>query len=220
MRAGKHLERERQLFLFQLKNVRKLLAVPVILLFAVIPLVLCAVMKKYGDIYYVEENFVILTQYLVPLMSVWGMGFAFVELIEADGEEIHYVNHRMKDNLVLLWLLLYLAVVALGCAVAGIWVGNVWLEYMRMAISSCFYTSLFFCVMFWSDSMTVPFLAVSVYWLASIFGNQVPFDWLNCYDTRFMSVELLFHKYVYIMLAAVLLYLAGYVGNRRKQRYH
>lgn len=220
MRTGKYLERECQLFLFQLKNVKKLLAVPALLLFVVIPLVLYTAMKKYGDIYYAEENFVILTQYLVPLMSVWGMGFAFVELIEADGEEIHYVNHRMKDNLVLLWLGLYLAVVALGCAAAGIWLESVWLEYMRVAISSCFYTSLFFCVMFWSGSMTVPFLVVSVYWLASIFGNQVPFDWLNCYDTRFMSVELLLHKYVYIMLTAVLLYLAGCAGNRKKQRYH
>lgn len=220
MRTGKHLARECQLFWFQIRNIKKLLLVPLGLLFAVIPMILCVTMKKYEDISYVEENFIILTQYLVPIMSIWGLGFAFVDLIEADGEEIHYVNHRMKDNLVLLWLGAYLAVIALGCAVAGIWVGSIWMEYLRLLISSCFYTSLFFCVMFWSNSMTVPFLTVAVYWLASLFGNQIPFDWLNCYDTRLMSMDMLVHKYIYIMLAAVVLYLAGCAGNRKKQRYH
>lgn len=185
-----------------------------------VPMLLFLTMKKYEDLAYVQENFVLLTQYLVPILSVWGISFSFIDLIEGDGNEIHYVNHKMKDNLVLIWLGLYLLTIAVGCGVAGLWIENIWMEYIRLFICCCFYTGLLFCAMFCTGSMTLSFLAITLYWLASVFGNQIPIDLLNCYDTRAMSMSLLSSKYIYIMLAAILFYMLGYFGNKRKLHFH
>lgn len=220
MRTATHLTRELRLFLFQLRDVKKLLLAPGALLLILLPLLLLLTMKKYNDLSYAEEYLRLLSQYLMPVLSVWGMGFAFVNLIESEGDELHYVNHRMKDSQILLWLGLYLAFLALWFAVAGIWLDGVWMEYLRQGISCCFYTGLLYCVMYWTNSMTLAFLAVMLYWMASLFAHQIPVDVLNCYDPRPMTLRLLTEKYLYVMLAASLLYAAGLAGNRAKQKFH
>ncbi len=217
MRTGTYLKREIGLFLFQVREVRKLLIVPGLLLFILIPFLLFLTMKKYNDFSYVKGNLELLAQYLMPVMSVWRTGFAFAELMESEGEEVHYVNHRMKDNQILLWLGLYLVVLAFWFGIAGIWLQGIWMEYIRQVISCCFYTGLLYCAMFWSSSMTFSFLAVMLYWMTSLFVKQIPLDFLNCYDPRSMTVQLLTEKYLYVMLAAILLYGAGLSGNKRKE---
>ncbi|MBC6680710.1 hypothetical protein [Zhenpiania hominis] len=220
MRTGTHLTREFRLFLFQLRDVKKLLLIPGVFLILLIPLLLFLTMKKYEDLSYAEEYLELLAQYLMPVLSVWGPGFAFVNLIESEGEEVHYVNHRMKDSQMLLWLGLYLVFLALWFGIAGIWLEGVWMEYLRQVISCCFYTGLLYCVMYWGGSMTLAFLAVALYWMASLFAHQIPLDILNCYDPRSMTAELLEEKYIYLMLAAAVLYVFGLIGNRQKQQFH
>lgn len=219
MHIKKHLKSELTLFCFQLKNVKLTLLVPGVLLFILLPFILILTMKKYGDISYVQENFILMTQYLIPILSVWSPAFAFISLIESDSDEIHYVNHKMKDNLIIFWLIFYLVVIAVICLIASIWIDNLLLEYIRLLISSCFYTSLLYCLMYISNSMTATFLGIILYWLSSTFGGQIPLDQLNCYDTRAMTMQLLAEKYVYLMLAAIILYLIGYWRNRKKEKY-
>lgn len=86
MRTGKNLKKEYSLFLFQLKSIRGLAIVPLIVIFVLLPLILVATMKKYDEILYVEERFIILSQYFVPALSVWCIGFSFIDLIEGGGE--------------------------------------------------------------------------------------------------------------------------------------
>ena len=62
MRTGRNLKKEYSLFLFQLKSIRGLFIVPLIVIFILIPLILILTMKKYDDIWYVEERFLILSQ--------------------------------------------------------------------------------------------------------------------------------------------------------------
>lgn len=219
MRIGRNLMREVRMFLFQLRSIRGVLWIPAAVEFFLLPWLLVLTMKKYQDIWYVEDTFQLMTQYLVPVLSVWWLSFAFIEMIEGDGSELHYVNHRMKDNLVLLWLGAYLLMTALGCGIASMWIGNAWMEFLRMVICSCFYVGLAYGTMFWSGSMTVTFLVVVIYWMASLFGGNFPLPILNCYDGLAMSMELLSAKYVYIMLTAVVLYVLGCIGNQRKERY-
>lgn len=203
-----------------MKNIRGVFLIPVLIIYVLIPFVLAMTMKKYEDIRYVEENFILITQYFVPVLSVWWISFAFIELVEGEGNELHFINHRMKDNLVLLWLALYLILLAMGCGAASMWMDNVFLEFLRMAICSCFYVGLIYAVMFWSGSMTLSFLTVILYWMSSTFGSQIPVAIFNCYDTDPMSMELLSKKYVYIMLFAIALYVTGCMGNFRKQKYN
>lgn len=215
-----NLVREYKLFLFQLKNIKGFLTVPFCILFVLIPFILVLTMEKFEDIDYVRENFVLLTQYFVPLLSVWGISFSFIDLVENEGEEIHYINHRMKDNIVLIWIGVYFVIIAIGFFLANIWIANIWMEYIRLIISCCFYTSVLYCSMYGTNSMTLSFLAIILYWLCSVFGNQIPLDLLNCYDTRIMTFELLITKYIYIMIAAIIIYSCGYLFNKRKQKYH
>lgn len=219
MYIRRNLRREWRLFLFQMKNIRSVLWVPAAVEFLLIPWMLVLTMKKYEDLWYVEDTFRLMTQYLVPVLSTWWMSFGFIEITEGDGNELHYVNHRMKDNLVLLWLGAYLLMTALGCGAASLWLGNAWMELLRMAICSCFYVGMAYAVMFLSGSMTATFLVVAIYWMASIFGGNFPVAALNCYDGLGMSIELLSGKYVYIMLAAIALYALGCAANKRKERY-
>ncbi len=216
----RNLSGELGVFRFQIKSIKNVFAFPLVVLYILIPAILILTMRKYQDIYYVEENLMLLGQYLVPVLSIWWLCFAFIEFVEGEGNELYFVNSRMKDNLVLLWLGLYLLVVGVGCAAVGFWVNTAWLEFIRMAISSCFYVGMVYAVMFISGSMTISFLVVMLYWMASVFGEQIPFEWLNCYDTNFMSLELLSEKYAYIMFFSVLFYLLGSIANLKKQKFN
>ena len=130
MRTGRNLKKEYSLFLFQLKGIRGLFAVPLIVMFILIPLILILTMKKYDEIAYVDERFIILSQYFVPIFSIWWIGFSFIDLIEGDGNEVYYINHRMKNKLVIMWLALYLAIIGAGYLIASIWIENMALEYV------------------------------------------------------------------------------------------
>lgn len=220
MYIKRNLVREYELFFLQLKNIKVLLIVPFCILFVLLPFILVLTMEKFEDIDYVKENFILLTQYFVPLLSVWGISFSFIDLVENDGDEIHYINHKMKDNIILIWFCIYFVIIATGFFIANIWIDNIWMEYVRLIISGCFYTSILYCSMYGTNSMTLSFLIVILYWLGSVFGNQIPLDWLNCYDTKIMTFELLITKYIYIMIAAIILYSCGYLCNKRKQKYH
>lgn len=70
MRTGTHLTREFRLFLFQLRDVKKLLLIPGVFLILLIPLLLFLTMKKYEDLSYAEEYLELLAQYLMPVLSV------------------------------------------------------------------------------------------------------------------------------------------------------
>jgi len=177
-------------------------------------------MKKYQDLYYVEEAFMLLGQYIIPILAAWWFSFSFIELVENEGNELYYVNSRMKDNLVLLWLVLYLMMIGAGCLIAKHWIDIALVEFIRMAVCSCFYVSLEYAVMYWSGSMTLSFLAIMLYWLISCFGEQIPVEWLNCYSTQFMSAELFWGKYVRILCIAVVFYVLGFIGNARKEKFN
>lgn len=219
MRTGKNLKKEYSLFLFQLKSIRGLTIVPLIVIFVLIPLILILTMKKYDEISYVEERFIILSQYFVPALSVWCIGFSFIDLIEGEGNEVYYINHRMKDNLILIWLALYLVIVGAGYLIASVWIENMALEYVRIAISCCFYVGIMYSFMYIFSSMTAAFLGVAIYWTDSLFGGEVSIGVLNCYDMLSVTGDMIIQKYIWIMLAAVVLYIIGYICNMQKRRF-
>ena len=219
MRIGRNLKKEYRLFAFQLKSIKGLAIVPLVIIFVLIPLLLILTMKKYGEIAYVEERFIILTQYFVPALSVWCIGFSFIDLIEGEGNEVYYVSHRMKDNLILMWLVIYLAVVGAGYMTASNWLDNMGPEYVRIAISCCFYVSIMYAFMYMFSSMTAAFLGVAVYWTGSLFGSEINIRVLNCYDSLAATGDMIIGKYIWIMLAAAILYVIGYICNMRKQKF-
>ena len=219
MRTGKNLKKEYSLFLFQLKSIRGLAIVPLIIIFVLIPLILILTMKKYDDIVYVEERFIILSQYFIPIFSIWWIGFSFIDLIEGDGNEVYYINHRMKHRLVFIWFALYMAVIGAGYLIASIWIENMALEYVRIAISCCFYVGIMYSFMYIFSSMTAAFLGVAIYWTESLFGSGINMGVLNCYVGLFATKEMIIQHYSWIMLAAVILYVAGCICNMRKRRF-
>lgn len=215
-----NIKNDFRMFYFQARNIKQVFFIPLILILVVLPLVLFASMKKYQDIYYVEESLMLFGQYIIPVLSTWWFSFAFIELIDNEGNELFYVTSRMKNNLVLLWLGLYLAVIGVVYGIIGIWVNIAPWEFVRVAICSCFYIFLEYAIMFWSGSMTLSFLVTILYWLATTFGSQIKVDWLNCYDNNFMTIELLKEKYMWVLLVAITFYAIGCIGNARKDRYN
>ena len=220
MRARGNIKADFGTFLFQMKNIRSVFWVPVATVYILIPLILLLTMRKYQDMYYVEESFMLLGQYIVPVLATWWFSFAFIELVENEGNELYYVNSRMKDNLMLLWLGSYLVIIGIGCLAASYWIDIALIEFLRMAICSCFYIALEYAAMYWSGSMTFSFLVIMLYWLATVFGDQIPLEWLNCYSSQFMSAGLFWEKYIGIMCVAIIFYILGCIGNARKEKFN
>lgn len=219
MRTRGNIKSDFRMFLFQMKNIKRVFAVPLIMNLIVLPLLLVASMKKYDDMYYVEEALVLYGQYFIPVLATWWFSFAFIEIVDNPGNELFYVTGRMKNRLVLLWLGLYLVITGIEYLVLGIWINVVLLEFVRVAICSCFYVFLEYAVMFWTGSMTVSFMVSALYWLMTSFGGQIKISWLNCYYNDFMTVEILIERYVWIFVVAIVFYIAGCIGNARKEKY-
>lgn len=219
MRTAKYLKGEFAFFRFQLKSIRTVFFVPIVVILWIIPLLLFMTMEKYQNVVYVEEQFVMLSQYFIPLLSTWWLSFSFINLVEGSGNELHYMYHRLQDNLVLIWYFLYILLIVIYCSIVTIWIENTWLEFVRLSICSFFYISMTYAVMFFSHSMTVSFLVNILYWMRSTFGEGIPVELLNCYSASRMSIELLSQKYVYILLTGIVLYCIGWIANKRKEKY-
>ena len=69
------------------------------------------------------------------------------------------------------------------------------------------------------SSMTAAFLGVAIYWTDSLFGGEVSIGILNCYDMLSVTEDMIIQKYIWIMLAAVVLYIVGYICNMQKQKF-
>ena len=220
MRIRGNIKSDFRMFCFQFKNIRKVFFIPIMINLIGLPLVLFASMKRYQDIYYVEEALMLFGQYVIPILSTWWFSFAFIEFIDNEGNELYYVNHKMKNRLLLLWLGLYLAITGIEYGVIGIWTDIALLELIRVAICSCFYVALEYAVMFLSGSMTLSFLVIILYWMMSALGGEIKVNWLNCFDNNFMTMNLLTEKYVWIMILAIVFYLTGCLGNARKEKYN
>lgn len=220
MRIRGNIKNDFRMFCFQARNIKKVFFIPITINLIGLPLVLFASMKKYQDIYYVEEALMLFGQYLIPILSTWWFSFAFIELVDNEGNELYYVNCKMKDNLLLLWLGLYLSIIGVEYGIIGIWTNIALVEFIRVAICSCFYAALEYAVMFWSGSMTVSFLIIILYWMMSALGEEIKVNWLNCFDNNFMTMNLLTEKYVWIMILAVVFYFIGCLGNAYKEKYN
>lgn len=149
---------------YLIRNIGVLRFVPIIMLDAVAlaMIVLSAVSRT--DMWEIENDFLMISQYVFPLFSVWWSVFVLREFIESDGNEVFYAagltNIMLQAFKPFLISLANIAVLMTVCTVIDV---HFAIEFARIFSACIFYFGLVYFVSMCFKSTAIALFSVIIY---------------------------------------------------------
>ena len=165
-----HTEKDMRLSIYSvkyyLKSIGGLRFVPLVIFNLILPVLIFIGYRKYGTSELFEMELLDLTQYFLPLFSVWWTVFVLREYLEADGNELFYIGGKriIVKELGLIFLVAMLNI-ALLVAVCVALLPSFIIESVRIISVCLFYFGLTYCMAFLLKSVTMTLLTLILYTL-------------------------------------------------------
>lgn len=165
MHTEKHLRASGKLRC-TLKNLGGLRFVPLIVFNLVLPILIFMGYRKYGPSELFEMELLDLTQYFLPLFSIWWVVFVLREYLEVDGNELFYIGGRkiIFKELGLVYLVAMLNIMLL-IVLCIILLPSFFPESVRIVSACVFYFGLTYCMAFLLKSVSMTLLILLLYTL-------------------------------------------------------
>lgn len=153
------------------RNMKGFYFVPLVFLYIILPVLNIATIKEYGfneNAYRIICNDI---QKFVPIMCSWWVIFSLKEYLEGDGCE---VLHLYKNSLTLdvimiyIWYLIHVAILIITYT---IFLTNLSLEFIGIAVQSLFYASAAYFFIFLFKSIPITFILIFMYEIICLFNN-------------------------------------------------
>lgn len=216
MHTKKHLR-----LYFYLKSMGKLRFVPLIV-FDVLLLVLpAAYYYNNGASDDLQLHLLQLTQFFMPLFSVWWAVFALREHLESDGNELLYAggNHTILKELVQLFLLA-MGNIAVLFVFYSVLLPEFAVESLRIVSACIFYFGLSYGLAFFVKSVTIVLLVLLLYTLLNFTVSLPELVFPFFMSRQLLSIEECLTACLPLFLAGLLLSAIGFQANKRFTRYH
>lgn len=217
MRTKEYLGLLFQRCYWNLKSLKLLFWIPVIVVNLVLPALNYVCYRQNGVGAYMQVDIVEKALLLLPFLSVWWVIFVLREYVEADGSEVLYVcRSRIKLVDALCPFLLYLFNITLLYSVyIAIFPDVMPLEYARMLCICAFFFGLTYFLVYFTKSITITLLVNLVYYIVSelVPMRQPVFPVYKVNGD--VTPELFYKLYLPLLAAGVLLGTAGVLINRR-----
>lgn len=203
-------------------NIREqglLFYVPFLFNYFLIPLIVFNTYKKFGLDDQTRMCIVNFSQYFTPVLAAWWVFFALVKYLDSGGNEIFFVQNRMKATEMLTFYGFYILSSIVPFFFYGKMFSGMKLEWLRIAIESWLFVALTYFLAFLIKSIAVTMIPVVGYAFASVFlgGKHTP---IYFYYEGYMATPDLFQtKYSLLFGAASLLFLAGMLLNYKMEKY-
>lgn len=152
-----------------LKSMGGLRFPPLIIFNLFLPILILLSYRKHGPSELFEMTLLDLTQYFLPLFSVWWVVFVLREYLEADGNELFYIGEKkiILKELGLVFLLAMLNIM-LVLALCSLLLPSFAIESVRIVSVCVFYFGLTYCMAFLLKSVSMTLLVLLLYTLSNL----------------------------------------------------
>lgn len=206
MCVKRYLEKSIWNLYFRLKGMGIMSFIPVFGLYGLIPVlnVLAYYFKNDKNMLY--DNIVRMSQYLIPLFSVWIILFILEHCIEEPMHELLYMNNRIK-----LWelLLLYIGFCVLMLPLFVVYTRlfpELWWLYLKILVLNLFYLSSAYAVSYLFGKMIPAAVLVLYYTVYAVMESTTGLTGTNLFPLE-VYTELEFMQWMrgYLILTMILL---------------
>lgn len=200
---------------FLIRTIGLAAAIPLIIIYICIPFLGFCIYHKYGIGYELWETFTKMTQLFLPFFSAWWGILALRSFVEADGNEILFINNKYT-MLIFLWaFIFYVISIAPLYLVFGLPFENIWFEFAKVLIECILFNSIAYFLLFTAQSSAISFAALAIYTILSFFKFD-SVSRLLFIEIKEMDKDLFLNKYLpFLILSAVLLTVSKIIGNKR-----
>lgn len=216
MRIARNLRKCIQGLWFQLKGIGVFVLVPVLVLYGLIPLINYLAYQFQihvpgagdGMLY---DNILRMTQYFIPLLSVWWSLFVLEHYVEAPSHELLYLDHRLKlGELLFLYVAFLILMIPLFVVYTRIFPTFWWL-FLKLAVLNLFYLASAYCIAYMFGKLLPAILLVLFYTIYVITESSVAVlteEYLMPLSEK-IGIDFLKWMTGYILLAVLLLVIGG-----------
>lgn len=203
----------------QKKGMGLLFYIPLLFNWMLIPALAYFIYGRWGDEGMTYTEVLKYLQYFVPFLSAWWILFSFAEYVEDNGNELYFIQGRMRVYNTLAWLGVYLIVMAIPFLFYAEMISEFQIEYLRMAIECILFSCVTYMLLFLLASVPMTLVILLVYSIFSSLGALNTETVLIYYDIRVWSGELFAEKYLYLLLLSILALIIGAITNYRFRKY-
>lgn len=203
----------------RVKEQGKLFYVPFLFHYLLIPILVLLSYRNYGIGDETRNVIISFSQYFTPVLASWWIFSCLVKYIDGEGNEIFYIQDRIKAKEVLGFLVLYIVSNTFPFLFYSRLFDHMWLEWIRIVIESMLFASAAYCFSFLLQNIAFAIVVVVVYAFSSVFFMGMGSPVWRYFDGRDMTAGLFMDKYLFLFLAAVGLFLIGILLNYKKQTY-
>lgn len=199
---------------FQLKGISVFALVPILGLYGLLPF-MNYLAYRFQSVPSVGENMLYdnilrMSQYFVPLLSVWWILFVLEHYVEEPSHELLYLDYRLKlGELLLLYAGFLMLMVPLFVVYTRIFPTFWWL-FLKLAVLNLFYLASAYCTAYISGKLLPAILLVLFYTLYVIAESSTGFTEHHLLPLEEMiGPKFLEGMAAYILLDLVLLMIGG-----------
>lgn len=184
-----------------------------------IPFIIFAVVKK-GNTYNIQQAVMMLTQMFTPFLGAFCVYMHLAKYIDTKGNEIYFVYRRNKWKEVVSLCVLY----TISNSCFFLWYVSLnkkfiteWLHIVIMCVVFCMAA---YCFSFAFRSISLAIIPCFLYTMLSISGFNPLFQKISYYEGNVMSMQNLWGKYCYFLLAALVFAAVGNILNKHYCHYN
>lgn len=193
--------------------------VPFLFNYLLIPMIVFDTYKKFGLDDQTRMTVVKFSQYFTPVLVSWWIFFALIKYIDGEGNEIFYVQNRMKAKEVIVFYIVYIVSIMIPFLFYRMMFSGMELEWLRIAIESWIFAALTYFFSFFCKNIAVAMIPVVGYAFASVFLRGMQTSIFLYYEGYRVTPEMLLGKYMILLGIAFFLFLAGMFLNYKMERY-
>jgi len=197
----------------------KLFYVPFLFNYILIPLLFFLTYRKYGMGDQARNIIVSFSQYFTSILVCWWIFPALIKYIDTEGNEIFYIQKRMKWKEVFNFFLFYVFSNTMPFIIYCWFFHDMWLEWIRIFIEIMLFASMSYCLAFVFNHIAFAIAAVMTYAFSSVFFTELKTSIWIYYGMNTMTLESLKSKYLILFGSAIVLFFIGIVVNGKKESY-
>lgn len=214
--------------IYHLKSLGKLKLVPLIIIYILTPF-MCYLncradlnVDKEAALRSFQIQFITMEQSFLFFFSVWWIIFILRDYIEADGNELLYVNKSRNKMIDLLYpYIFYLANVFILCTIVSLINGDLRYEFIRIVSISIFYVGMTYMVVYLTRSITITLMVNLVYTLVNISkeGADIIFPYYYDVNNKPLTYGAYMSVCLPLLIVGIFMLIVGTILNKKMLKF-
>lgn len=199
------------LIFFNLKNLKNLFFVPLLVLFAFIPILNISSIVICNSVKDAYPLVIKSAQMLISVFSIIWNSFILKEYVEGDGSEILYIYQTkifILFNTVINYFIFVFFVSLLFFVYSFFW-QNILVEFIKICVICLFYNSILFCLIHSLKSTSIPIMLIILYSFAMNILDEKTIKLISVFSINEINVKNLSNKYFFLFFLSLVLLMIG-----------